>query len=146
MTFARSLLLSLCFSVPAIGIAEAQAVAPPVGPMTVTTAVAGLQPAPAAASVNYSTLVFFVGQRKVVGQINSNMPANTTLSVRLTAPSGGTSLGYQTLSTTPKDLVIAATPIFFNNITIAFNFTTTAAAGVIPTSSRTVTYTLLTYP
>lgn len=83
---------------------------------------------------------------KVQASLNANMPANTTLKVRLTSTGTGTSLGSVIIDTTPRDVVIAASPNFFSNVTILFTFTPTVAAGVIPVSSRTVTYTLLTYP
>lgn len=118
----------------------------PVGPLTVTTAVAGSQPAPVTGTTNYSTTLVFLGQMRVTGWLNTNMPANTTLAVRLTAPSGGTSLGNVNLDITPRDLVIAATPAFFTNVTILYTFTPKVAAGVIPVTARTVTFTLATYP
>ena len=69
-----------------------------------------------------------------------------SLSVRLTAPSGGTSLGNVNLDTSPRDLVIAAPPMSFTKVTILYTFKPTVLAGVIPVSSRTVTFTLATYP
>ena len=125
--------------------ARAQAI-PPLGPLTVTTAVAGFQPTPVTGTTAYSATLFFAGQMKVTGRINVNMPANTALAVRLTAPSGGTSLGNVNLDVTSRDLVIAATPVFFTNVTIQYTFTPTVAAGVIPVTARTVTFTLATYP
>jgi len=74
------------------------------------------------------------------------MPPNTTILVRVTAPSGGTSLGNVMLDTTPRDVVIAATPVFFTNVTIFYTFSGTVAAGVLPVTTRTVTFTLLVYP
>jgi hypothetical protein len=125
--------------------ARAQAL-PPVGPLTVNSATAGSQPNAATGNSFYSANLVFFGQQKVTGYINSNMPANTTLSVRLTAPSGGTSLGNVNLDTTPRDLVIAATQVFFTNVTILYTFRPTVLAGVIPVTSRTVTFTLANYP
>ena len=83
---------------------------------------------------------------KVVCSLNANMPLGTTLAVKLTAPSGGTTLGDVVLDVTQRDLVIAATPVFFTNVTIKYTFTPTVAAGVLPLTTRTATYTLLTYP
>ncbi|MEP6999961.1 MAG: hypothetical protein ABI969_05755 [bacterium] len=119
---------------------------PNVGPMTVNSASAGTQPNQVTATSFYSSILILSGQQRVIGYLNANMPANTTLSVKLTAPSGGTSLGNVNLDTTPRDLVIAATAPFFTNVTILYTFKATVLAGVIPASSRTVTYTLGTYP
>ncbi len=124
----------------------AQAQLPPVGPLTVSTATVGAEPNPANGSVTYSSGVTFTGQRRVVGSLNANMPANTTLQVRITGGAGGTSLGYVVLNTTPRDIVIAASQSFFSTNTIAYTFTALVAAGVIPTTTRVVTFTLLAWP
>ena len=117
-----------------------------VGPLTVTTAVAGSEPVPVIGNSSYTGTVIFVGQMRVVCSLNANMPTGTTLAARLTAPAGGTSLGDVILDVTPRNLVIAATPVFFTNVTIRYTFTPTVAAGVLPLTTRTATYTLLTYP
>ena len=83
---------------------------------------------------------------RVTASLDVNMPANTTVTVKVTAPSGGTSLGNVLLDTTPRDVVIAATPVFFTNVTIFYTFTGTVLAGVLPITNRTVTFTLLVYP
>ena len=125
--------------------AGAQAI-PPVGPLTITTAVAGAQPNAVTGSTAYSATLAFVGQMRVNARLDVNMPAYTTITVRVTAPSGGTSLGNVLLDTTPRDVVIAATPVFFTNVTIFYTFTGTVAAGVLPITTRTVTFTLAAYP
>lgn len=123
----------------------AQAI-PPIGPLTITTATAGAQPNAVTGSTAYSATLSFTGQMRVNARLDVNMPANTTITVRVTAPSGGTSLGNVMLDTTPRDVVIAATPVFFTNVTLFYTFTGTVAAGVLPVTTRTVTFTLLTYP
>jgi hypothetical protein len=117
-----------------------------VGPLAVTTAVAGSQPIPVIGNSSFTGTVIFVGQMRVVCSLNANMPTGTTLAVRLTAPSGGTSLGDVILDITARNVVIAATPVFFTNVTIRYTFTPTVMAGVLPLTTRTATYTLLTYP
>ena len=125
--------------------AHAQAI-PPVGPLTITTATAGSQPNSVSGSTGYSAAISFSGQMRVTAALDVNMPANTSVTVKVTAPSGGTSLGNVSLDTTPRDVVIAATPAFFNNVTILYAFSGTVLAGVLPITTRTVTFTLLTYP
>lgn len=127
------------------GTARGQVI-PALGPLTISSATAGSQPNPVTGSTVYSANLTYTGQRKVVASLNANMPVNTTLTVRVTSPSGGTSLGSVGLDTTPRDVVIAATPVFFTNVTLFYTFTGTVAAGVVPLSTRTVTYTLLAYP
>jgi hypothetical protein len=128
--------------------AAAQGIIPPVGPMTVAAAVAGSQPtAIVNAATNYSAVVPFAGQKKIVAQLSSNMPAGTTLGVRITGPAGqGTSLGTINLDISARDVVIATTPTFYGNVNITYTFSATVSAGVVPASSRTVTFTLLNYP
>lgn len=123
----------------------AQAI-PSVGPLTISTATAGAQPNAVTGSTAFSTTLAFSGQMRVNASLNLNMPANTTITVRVSAPSGGTSLGNVILDTTPRDVVIAATPVFFTNVTLLYTFTGTVAAGVLPITMRTVTFTLLPYP
>jgi hypothetical protein len=125
--------------------ASAQVI-PPVGPLRITTATAGSQPIAVTGSTSYSATLVFGGQMKVNARLDVNMPANTSVTVKLTAPSGGTSLGNVTLDTTPRDVVIAALPAFFTNVTILYTFSGTVLAGVLPVTTRTVTFTLLAYP
>ena len=125
--------------------AGAQAL-PAVGPIIINAAVAGSEPAPKVATSGYSNVLVFTGQQKVTGHLNANMPPSTTMAVRLTAPSGGTSVGNVNLDVIDRNLVIAATPPFFTNVTITYTFTGLVAAGVIPNTTRTVTYTLSAYP
>jgi len=117
-----------------------------VGPLAVTTAVAGAQPAPVIGNSTYAATIAFAGQMRIVCSLNANMPTGTTLKVRLTAPSGGTSLGDVVLDVTARNIVTAATPVFFTNVTIRYTFTPTVAAGVLPLTTRTATYTLMTWP
>jgi hypothetical protein len=121
-------------------------VVPPVGPLTITTATAGSQPNAVTGSTVFSNTITFTGQMRINASLDVNMPPNTTVTVKLTAPSGGTSLGNVTLDTTPRDVVIAATPPFFTNVTILYTFTGTVLAGVLPITTRNVTFTLLVYP
>lgn len=125
--------------------ASGQAI-PAVGPLTVTSATAGSQPNAVTGSTAYSVSLAFAGQMRITAQLDVNTPANTTVTVRVTGAASGTSLGAIALSTTPKDVVIAATPGFFSNVTIFYTFSGTVLAGVLPITTRTVTFTLLTYP
>jgi hypothetical protein len=136
--------LAAAFLLMAGRLASAQI--PSLGPLTIATATAGSQPNAVTGTTNYSATVAFAGQMRVSASLDVNMPANTSVTVKVTAPSGGTSLGTVTLGTTAHDVVIAATPVFFTNVTLFYTFTGTVAAGVLPLTTRTATYTLLTYP
>lgn len=115
--------------------------------MRITTAIAGSQPAAVTNSATtYNVRVLSGGQRKITGRLNANMPPGTTLEVTLAAPTGANALGPVTLDVADRDLVTAI-PVGTNqNPTITYRFSATVTAGVIPSSTRTVTYTLANYP
>lgn len=93
------------------------------------------------ATTSYSITTNGTG-RKITGQINSNMPANTTLEASLAAPSaGGSSAGYLALSTNAVDLVTGIPPCAESGRTITYRFSATVAAGSL-SGTRTVTLTL----
>lgn len=127
--------------------AAAQQVLSPAGPIVVASAVAGSQPTPVvSAAPGYSGGVPFVGQKKIVAQLNANTPAGVTLAVRITGGSSGTSLGYVGLDISARDVVIATTPGFYSTVNISYTLSATVTAGVVASTSRTVTFTLLDYP
>jgi hypothetical protein len=70
------------------------------------------------------------------------MPANVTLQINLTAPTGGSSSGDQSLSTTAADLVTSVTQVAESGLTIAYTLSATIDAGVVAQDTRTVTLTL----
>ena len=80
--------------------------------------------------------------RKITAEIDSNMPAGVTLSVSLAAPSGGTSAGAVTLSTTAQDVVTGVSNVNQSGLSISYGLSATVAAGVVPAGNRTVTYTI----
>ena len=84
--------------------------------------------------------------KKITGSIDAAMPANTALNVTLTAPTGGSSAGAIALTTAAQDLVNGITTLAESGLTIGYEFTATAAAGIVPSSSRTVTFTVTDGP
>ncbi|HEX7940099.1 MAG TPA: hypothetical protein VF483_14015, partial [Gemmatimonadaceae bacterium] len=79
---------------------------------------------------------------KITASIASNMPAGLTLSVNLSAPTGGTSAGAQSLSTTAVDLVTSITKLAQGALGVTYSLAATPSAGVVTSSTRTVTYTI----
>jgi hypothetical protein len=79
---------------------------------------------------------------KITASINSNMPAGVTLSVNLAAPSGATSAGSRSLSTTAVDLVTGITMVAQGAMAVTYTLAATTAAGVLASTTRTVTYTI----
>lgn len=113
-------------------------------PFIVTTAVAGAQPAVLSNSLTSFKVSNLQNSFKISAGLNAPMPAGTTLTIRLAALPGATTVGTVTLSTTvvllEYDIQNAGTA------QITYTFSATAAAGVIPSQSRIVTFTLAAYP
>ncbi len=82
--------------------------------------------------------------RKITAAIDSDMPAGTTLQITLATPTGGSSAGASSLSTTAADVVTAIDSVAESGLQITYDFAATAAAGVVASDTRTVTLTLTT--
>lgn len=111
--------------------------------LTVNAATAGQQPdADTDSSTSYS-ITTNETNRKITGVLDEDMPANTTLTVNLTAPTVGASAGAQSLSTVARDLVTGITKVADNaGNTIAYSLSATVAAGVVASNTIQVTYTI----
>lgn len=109
--------------------------------LVINTATAGSDPAAVSAAATWSVTTNQTGA-KVTASLNSAMPAGVTLSVSLTAPTGGTSAGAQSLGVTAVDLVTGITRIAQGSLGVSYSLSATAAAGVVASTSRTVTYTI----
>ena len=116
--------------------------------MTITTAVAGSEPTPI---VNSATTYYLrakrpSGTQKIMGSINAPMPFGTTLTIELGVPFGAVSSGPVALDVMDQDLLTNVEKVNGNTYTITYTFSATAAAGVIPSQSRTVTLTMVDAP
>ncbi len=109
--------------------------------LVVNSAVAGSAPTIATAAGTYAITTNQDG-RKITAQINSNMPANVTLSLNATAPSFATSSPVAELSTTPQDLVTGISKRSESGLSLGYSLSATAAAGVVPAGNKTVTLTI----
>jgi hypothetical protein len=109
--------------------------------LTISTATAGSNPTDATASVSWAVTTNQSNQ-KVTASINSAMPANVTLSAELDAPAGGTSAGAQSLSTTAVDMVTGISTLASAGLGLTYTLSATPAAGVVASTTRTVTYTI----
>jgi hypothetical protein len=107
----------------------------------IITATAVSNPASATAAATWAVTTNQTGA-KITASIGSNMPAGLTLSVDLSAPAGGSSAGAQSLSTTAVDLVTTITKVAQSALSVNYSLTATAAAGVVSSTTRTVTYTI----
>jgi hypothetical protein len=109
--------------------------------LTITTAVAGSAPT----SVTDATATWAVTTNQTGAKISASMPAmptGLTLSSSLTAPTGGTSAGFLALSATAVDLVTGITKLAQGSLGVSYKLDATAAAGVVTSSTRLVTYTI----
>ncbi|MFH1453883.1 MAG: hypothetical protein ABIH00_07880 [Armatimonadota bacterium] len=104
--------------------------------MTVNAATAGSQPAEVSVcSLEYNITTNETG-KKLTGQLNANMPGNTTLKVNVDG-------GEVALSTTANNLYTnISTMVTAGDWYYSFSFRATVAAGLPPDGSRVVTYTL----
>jgi hypothetical protein len=109
--------------------------------LVINTATAGTDPSAATAAATWAVTTNQSGA-KVTASIGSAMPAGVTLSVNLAAPTGATSAGAQALGTTAVDVVTGITKIAQGTLGVTYTLSATAAAGVVSSTSRTVTYTI----
>jgi hypothetical protein len=80
--------------------------------------------------------------RKITASIDSDMPTGVTLTVSLGAPTGATSTGAVTLSTTAQDVVTGITTVNQSGLGISYGLSADITAGVVAQANRTVTYTI----
>jgi hypothetical protein len=109
--------------------------------LVISTATAGSNPTDATANATWAVTTN-QSNAKITASIGSNMPAGLTLSVNLSAPAGGTSAGSQSLSTTAVDVVTGITQLAQSAISLTYSLSATPVAGVVASSTRTVTYTI----
>jgi len=110
--------------------------------LVVNTAVAGSNPTAATSAVATWAVTSNQTGSKITASINSALPAGLTLSVNLAAPAAATSLGLQSLSTSAVDLVTGITKLAASVLGVTYQLDATAVAGVVASTSRTVTYTI----
>lgn len=79
---------------------------------------------------------------KVTGAIDLAMPTDVTLTVNLAGPTGATSNGAVSLTTTAADLVAGITKVQESGLTVTYGLNALPTAGVVASDTRTVTYTI----
>ncbi|HEX6751308.1 MAG TPA: hypothetical protein VF092_28715 [Longimicrobium sp.] len=109
--------------------------------LVISTATAGGAPTSATANATYA-ITTNESNRKVTAQIDSDTPAGVALSVSLAAPAGATSAGAVQLGTTAQDVVTGIGTVSASGLNVTYTLSATAAAGVVPSTTRTVTYTI----
>ena len=109
--------------------------------LVVSTASAGSEPGTANAAATWAVTTN-QSNAKITASINAALPADVTLTVDLAAPSGATSAGARPLGTTAVDLVTGLTRVAQGGLGVTYTLSATAAAGVVASTTRTVTYTI----
>lgn len=112
------------------------------GALTVSTATAGSEPDAVTDNSTTYAVTTNGSNKKITGEVDVAMPANTTLQANLVAPTGGTSAGDVTLTATAADLVTVITETAESGMTITYTFSATVDAGILASDTRTVTLTL----
>jgi hypothetical protein len=114
--------------------------------LIINSASAGGAPTAATASASYDITTNGTNE-KITAQLDTDMPTGVTLSASLAAPSTGTSAGAKSLSqTTAQDMVTGISTESQTGLAINYTLNATAAAGVVPAGTRTVTYTITAGP
>jgi hypothetical protein len=145
----KALLVGSALLVGGSGFANAQTLSVTGTPatMTISGAVAGLQPLTLTNNATtYTVSAPLLLPKKITAQINTNMPPGVTLTVLLVPPSGATNAGRVALDNIARDVVSNVTNTLSQTRTIEYQLSATVSAGVISSSSRTVTFTLVNYP
>ena len=109
--------------------------------LVISTAVAGSAPTSVTAAATYA-ITTNESDRKITAQLDSDMPAGVTLSLQMAAPSGGASTGAQALSTSAVDLVTGVSLLNEAGLGLTYTLSATSAAGVVPSATKTVTFTV----
>lgn len=138
--------------VPAAGLAQKGTVGtvtasagPPL--LRVNSAAAGFEPNPVTGTATITVAAQKANKpQQVTAQLNAPMPAGLTLTLEMTAPTGATSSGTVTLDATARALMGNITNTTPETETLTYTFTATTAAGVVAADSRTVTFTILSWP
>jgi hypothetical protein len=146
----RTAVLSIALMLAGIGAIDAQTLAVSGNPglLRISSAVAGSEPIPVSNATTTYTVVTGPPNRlyNITARLNAPMPAGVTLSVTLAPPPGATSLGAIALDATSRDVVTGVRRNTTATQGITYQLEATAAAGVVPNSSRTVTLTIVQAP
>ena len=111
--------------------------------LTISTAVAGDAPTAVSDVATYA-ITTNEEDRKITAELDENMPTGLTLTIDMAAPVGsGLSTDVQTLSTDAVALVTGVSLLNESGLGISYNLSATSAAGVVSSSTRTVTFTVV---
>lgn len=110
--------------------------------LTISSATAGSAPDTVSDSNTTYAVTTNGSNKKITAAIDTAMPSGVTLTVNMIAPTGATSVGAVTLATTAADAVTGISTLNQSGLMITYELSATAAAGVVASTSRTVTFTV----
>jgi hypothetical protein len=110
--------------------------------LTIAAAVAGSAPTSVTSTGNTWSVTTNQTGASITASIPTAMPAGLTLSANLVAPSGATSTGLTALGVTAVNVVTGITKLNAASLALTYQLDATAAAGVVSSGTRLVTYTI----
>jgi hypothetical protein len=110
--------------------------------LVINTAAAGSAPTTVTSSGNSWSVTTNQSGASITASIPTAMPAGLTLSANLVAPAGATSSGSTALGVTAATVVSGITKLNASALALTYTLDATAAAGVVTSSTRVVTYTI----
>ena len=110
--------------------------------LVINTAAAGSAPTSVTSAANSWSVTTNQSTAMITASIASAMPAGLTLSANLTAPAGATSTGLTALGTVAVNVVTGITKLNSAALGLSYQLDATAAAGVVGSGTRVVTYTI----
>jgi hypothetical protein len=111
--------------------------------LIISAAVPGSDPTTVSNALTTYAVTTNVLDATITAAIDADMPPGVNLSVALAAPTGATSAGDVSLDQVDRPVVTGLTGLAVSGKTITYKLSATAAAGVIASDSRTVTFTIL---
>lgn len=111
-------------------------------PMISSQAIAGNNPMDVIDNSTFYAVTTNGSSEKVVACLDSTMPNGTTLCIMVGAPNGAVSAGPVDLDTSNQNVVTGITQVAQSSLAVTYVFETTIVAGIIPTTTRVVTFTL----
>jgi hypothetical protein len=110
--------------------------------LVINTATAGSAPTSVTSAANSWSVTTNQSTASITASIPLAMPAGLTLSASLAAPAGATSAGSLALGTVAVTVVSGITKLNSAALGLTYTLDATAAAGVVTSATRVVTYTI----
>jgi hypothetical protein len=110
--------------------------------LTLISAAAGSGPASVVASGSTWSVTTNESNTRVTASLTEDMPTGVTLSLKLGAPAGAVSRGFQPLGTTPIDVVTNVSRVAAAGLSLVYQLDATPRAGIVVEGTRTVVFTI----